>query len=228
MDFAYRSSSSSNYGRSSSAGSLLTRSQPLDLLHYSGVGAWIEGVPYLVLLHEYLKEFIPLPQPDSQPVTTGQAGQHRSGPYQSGSSSGAGRGSGSGEGKFSGSSSNGSAGAVMLGGVAGGGGMDADRVSSAERESLRARHMELFMRLALEYWVDIAQLLRRDHHRAGMFRRLMSGAGMSTADNVSGAGSAMETYNGENYTCVQSIKNDFASIQELVTTTPTPHTPHYI
>lgn len=109
--------------------STISRTSPLDTLQNRGVSAWIRGLPYLALLQEYLKEYIPIAQ------------------------------------------------AAQLSGDLSGGTPTANTVegNGLELDTQRLRYRELFVQLAVAYWIDCAVILKSDHHKVGVLRKAMTG-----------------------------------------------------
>ena len=103
------------------------RFHPLEALHNRGPCAWIRGLPYLALLNEYLKLYLPC-----TPATTADV---------SGSAQGA-----------------------------------TPRAAPVDQSAQVARYGELFVRLAVAYWVDCAVVLHFNHGKLGQYRRQMSNA----------------------------------------------------
>jgi hypothetical protein len=106
------------------------RSTPTEILQNRGVSAWVRGVPYLVLLQEYLREYVPVPVPaDSEGATTTSATPRKN-----------------------------------------------DNQMVSEHEALQQqRYRELFLHLAVAYWLDSPLVLKTDHHKLGVLRRQLAG-----------------------------------------------------
>ncbi len=49
-----------------------------------------------------------------------------------------------------------------------------------EQEEARARSRELFLRLAIEYWIDVELVVRFDHHRTQHYRKLVNTTSSAT------------------------------------------------
>lgn len=105
------------------------RFNPLEALHNRGPAAWIRGLPYLALLNEYLKLYLPY----AAVATAGVDG-------------------------------------AAAGGALGG----TPRAAPADQSAQVTRYGELFVRLAVAYWVDCALVLHFDHGKLGQYRRQMS------------------------------------------------------
>jgi hypothetical protein len=105
------------------------RSTPTEILQNRGVSAWVRGVPYLVLLQEYLREYVPVSVPADSEAPTTSATQRK---------------------------------------------IDNQMVS--EHEALQQqRYRELFLHLAVAYWLDSPLILKTDHHKLGVLRRQLAG-----------------------------------------------------
>jgi hypothetical protein len=106
------------------------RSTPTEILQNRGISAWARGVPYLVLLQEYLREYVPVPVPaDSGGTTTTSATPRKN-----------------------------------------------DNQMVSEHEALQQqRYRELFLHLAVAYWLDSPLVLKTDHHKLGVLRRQLAG-----------------------------------------------------
>ncbi len=124
------------------------RFNPVDTLHNRGPGAWMRGLPYLALLNEYFKLYLPVDN-NNRPSTSD-------------------------------SSSNNSGGATPL---ASQNRTATDTLHSTgaastrnqvEQTALEAQHAQLFVHLAVAYWVDCALVLRREHGQLGLWRRLLT------------------------------------------------------
>jgi hypothetical protein len=132
---------------------------PIGFLNRSGIFGWIDGSPYLVLLHESLKDFIP-------------HGGSSSSTFSGGMRSGVG-----GSSNVAGGSSTGSTVGGSLTPIRGGGGGGISSSSSSNSSNRAARGAgsalfdkvrlsqagELYLRLMADYWMDVATLVRRNH-----------------------------------------------------------------
>ena len=115
---------------------------PWGFLQRSGIFGWIDGSPYLVLLYESLKDFVPH-----------GVGMH-SGSNGGGSTPGGGRGGN----------------APQIGGMTPGGG-GGGGVDTQLYEKVRLSQAgELFLRLMSEFWIDVATLVRRNHSDGASFK----------------------------------------------------------
>lgn len=111
-----------------------SRASPTETLQTRGVTAWIRGSPYLVLLQEYLRVFVPISAPEASTIT-GQAPASSQRQQQQ-----------------------------QL------------ALESADYETLQLqRYCELFLHLAVAYWIDAALVLKADHAKLGLLRKQISG-----------------------------------------------------
>jgi hypothetical protein len=115
---------------------------PWGFLHRSGIFGWIDGSPYLVLLYESLKDFVP----------------HGAGVGESNSGAGSRQPNTPGRGSVGSST-------PQRGGTPGGG------VDTQLYEKVRLSQAgELFLRLMAEFWIDVATLVRRNHGEGASFK----------------------------------------------------------
>lgn len=121
------------------------RFNPLDTLHNRGPGAWMRGLPYLALLNEYFKLYLPVDGSNRSSTNdsyrnnnNGAAGDSANTPLASNST-----------------------------------GATSSR-NLVEQTALEAQHAQLFVHLAVAYWVDCALVLRREHGQLGLWRRLLT------------------------------------------------------
>ena len=132
---------------SAEGGGVAGRFSPVDLLLTRGVGSWSRGVPYLALLQEYLKEFLPLQNSGNTSAGAALAG-------------------------IAGTTEGGATGAATD--IAGSGG------GPLEQDALRLRYSELFVQLAAAYWIDVALLVKCEHDRVNVLRKLLNNPNAST------------------------------------------------
>ena len=140
-------STSISFGNSNfnnNVSSELTRFNAVDILHNRGVTGWLRGVPYLALLHEYLKEFLPIATAQQKSL------------------------------------------AAMSNGLR----VDTtvNSVPPTEQDATRKRYGELFVQLAVQYWIDLALVVKANHQRAGVLRKLMNAAAVNNNTNTSANG----------------------------------------
>ena len=121
------------------------RFNPLDTLHNRGPSAWMRGLPYLALLNEYFKLYLPVD------------GSNRSSTNDSDRNNNNGA-VGDSANKPLASTSTGATRSHNL----------------VEQTALEAQHAQLFVHLAVAYWVDCALVLRREHGQLGLWRRLLT------------------------------------------------------
>lgn len=55
------------------------------------------------------------------------------------------------------------------------------------------QYRELFMQLVLVYWIDVAKLIRTEHHKAPQYRRLLLKQGVQMNVNAAAAHGAAST-----------------------------------
>ena len=115
----------SNRNSSSRSGmsSYTTRSNVLETLQNRGITAWIRSVPYLALLQEYLREYMPINTTNTIDLT-----------------------------------------------------QNSTETSILEHDIIKTRQKELFLHLAVAYWIDVAVVLKADHGKLGILRKQLSGA----------------------------------------------------
>lgn len=108
-----------------------SRASAVEVLQNRGVAQWIRGTPYLVLLQEYLREFLPVgaSSDPSVALTSGTTPSQR----------------------------------------------DA-RPSTDYESQQQQRYRELFLHLAVAYWLDTVLVLKSDHYKLGVLRKQLAGA----------------------------------------------------
>eukprot|EP01032_Pedospumella_encystans_P010074 gene10074-11805_t len=134
------------------------RFNPLDTLHNRGPGAWMRGLPYLALLNEYFKLYLPIDGSNRSSTNdsyrnnnNGAAGDSANTPLASNSTG-------------------------------------ASTRNLVEQTALEAQHAQLFVHLAVAYWVDCALVLRREHGQLGLWRRLLTNVSSGLTDINAAAG----------------------------------------
>jgi hypothetical protein len=198
---------SSTYGSNSGGGggggmlgSVMGRYDVVNVLHNRGISAWIRTIPYLALLQEYLKEFVPVsPSPSSSFTSTGTGGGISPNPTRGAGATGcssSGRSSGgagtpmgaaavAGGGRGEGGEFGQQGGTPAGGAEANGSGLNyyqqpqqqqqsrtpSNALHMLDQDALRLRYRELFVRLAAEFWIDLSMSVKHEHHKVGVFRK---------------------------------------------------------
>jgi hypothetical protein len=103
----------------------------VDLLQNRGISSWIRGNPYLVLLQEYLRVYMPISVVD----TVGR-------------------------------------------------GLSDMRAQEQAQEAQKRVHQELFLHLAVAFWIDAALVLKADHAKLGVLRKQLSGGPQYASDSA--------------------------------------------